>query len=81
MKSMKRQKLEPGSLHIVYLFHHQLTFTSGLGNHKKNFILWKSCMNFLRTPFVTSDTVFVNVLPAMMKRIKIKLQFHFRRVT
>ena len=36
---MKRQKLEPGSLHIVYLFQHQLTFTAGLGNHKKNFIL------------------------------------------
>ena len=35
VKSMKRQKLEPGSLHIVYLFQHQLTFTPGLGNHKK----------------------------------------------
>ena len=57
VKFMKRQKLEPGSLHIVYPLKHQLTFTSGLGNHKKD-ILWKSCMNFLRTPFVSSDTVF-----------------------
>ena len=32
---MKRQKLEPGSLYILYLFQHQLTFKSGLGNHKK----------------------------------------------
>ena len=32
---MKRQKLELGSLHIVYPFQHQLTFTSGLGNHNK----------------------------------------------
>ena len=55
---MKRQKPKPGSLHIVYLFQRQLTFTSGLGNHNKNFILRKSCVNFLRTPFVTSDTVF-----------------------
>ena len=38
MKSMKRQKLEPGSLHIVYPFQHQLTFTSGLGNHKKLYL-------------------------------------------
>ena len=34
-KFMKRQKLKPGLLHNVYLFQHQLTFTSGLGNHKK----------------------------------------------
>ena len=38
-------------------------------------------MNFLRTPFVTSDTVFKNVLPAMMKRKKIQLHFYFRLVT
>ena len=35
VKFMKRQKPEPGSLHSVYLFQHQLTFTSGLGNYKK----------------------------------------------
>ena len=38
-------------------------------------------MNFLRTPFVTSDTDFENVLPAMVKRHKIQLQFHFRLLT
>ena len=38
---MERQKLEPGSLHIVYPFQHQLTFTSGLGNHKKNCLMEK----------------------------------------
>ena len=32
---MKIQKLEAGLLHIVYLSQHQLTFTPGLGNHKK----------------------------------------------
>ena len=32
-------------------------------------------MNFLRTPFVTSDTFFENVLPAMMKRIKFNCGF------
>ena len=55
---MNRQKLEAGSLHIAYPFQYQLTFTSGLGNHNKNLSYDKSCMNFLRTPFVTSDTVF-----------------------
>ena len=38
---MKRQKLKPGLLHIAYLFQHQLTFTSGLGNHKKNYLMKK----------------------------------------
>ena len=32
-------------------------------------------MNFLRTPFVTSDTVFENILPAVIKRIKFNCSF------
>ena len=69
---MNRQKLEPGSLRIVYLFQHQLTFTLGLGkNNVKNNKYEKSCIIFLRTPIVTFDTVFFeNVLPALIKRIQ-----------
>ena len=38
MRVVLRQKLDTGSLCIVYQFLHQLTFTSGLGN-KENTLL------------------------------------------
>ena len=44
---MLRQKMEHGSLCIVYLFLHQLTFTSGLGNKENTLSDKQSCMNIL----------------------------------
>ena len=48
---MKRQKMEPGSLCIVYLFQHQLTFTLGLGNKKDTLSNKQSC------PFGSFDSL------------------------
>ena len=38
-------------------------------------------MNFLRTPFVTSDTVCLECIACYDEMHKIQLQFHFRFVT
>ena len=43
---MLRQKVEPGSLCSVYLFQHQLKFTSGLGNEENSLSDKKICINF-----------------------------------
>ena len=53
-----RQKMEPGSLCVVYLFQHQLTFTSGLGNKESTLSDKQNCINFYRSPLVTFETSF-----------------------
>ena len=47
VRVMLRQKMDTGSLCIVYLFLHQLTFTSGLGNKENTLSDKHSCMNIL----------------------------------
>ena len=70
---MSREKNEPGSLCIVYLFQHQLKFITVLGNEENSLIDKQSCISFLRTFLVTFETVFTEiVLHAMMKHIKVK---------
>ena len=43
---MQGQKMEPGSVYIVNLFQHPLTFTSGLGNKENNLSDKQSCINY-----------------------------------
>ena len=44
--------MEPGSLCIVYLFQHQLKFTSGLGNEETLYLMNKVVSTFKGHPLL-----------------------------
>ena len=73
---MKRQKMEPGSFCIMYLFPHRLTFASGLGNKKKQhrhfYLINKVVFTFKGRLILLLIQFFFSeyVLPAVMQRIK-----------
>ena len=65
--------MEHGSLCIVYLFLHQMTFTSGLGNKEITLSDKQSCMNILiGLPLLHLNQSFFWKMTAMIKLIKFK---------